>query len=797
MSGRPLTRREDERALRGHGRYLDDIELPRLAHVAFVRSAHAHAEITGIRKPAGAPGLVATLTAEELGDRVRPLPVGGPEGAQLASEPHPILASGEVRYVGQPVVAVIAESRALAEDAAELVDVDYQPLEVVMNPRASELALMHWSRASGDVDGAFAAAAHVFRGSYALPRLVAAPIETRGCLIDHDPRADLLTVWCSAQDPHRPLAQLAHVLRRETSGIRVIVPDVGGAFGGKGVIAPEVGAVARAAMDLGRPLKWAEDRLENFLAAYQGRGIAGELELALDADGRMLAIRAELTADLGAYLLTTTAVPPHTAATLITGCYDIPAAHVTILGACTHKVPTGPYRGAGRPDAAYMLERLVDDAARAVGIDRIELRRRNLIRTFPYRTPMGLVYDSGDYERCLDLALELAGKGRGAGTGEDGGGGTEEDLGGRTEEDLGGGTEEGLGGGTEDGVARAGGDDRIAGVGVGLFVERAGGQWESAEVEVQSGGRVVVRSSASPHGQGHETTFAQIAAARLGIGAGEVELRFGDSAEVPPGVGTFGSRSVAMAGSAIVVAIDELIERGRGLAAQLLGAEPADVVFEEGRFKARGRTLTLAELASAAEGAERLAAGADTAPGTDGAPGADAARWTDGVPGADGALRAAARFESDRVYSSGAYFAAVEIERSTGRLHVLRLAAVDDAGNVINPVLAHGQVIGGAVQGLGECLVELAEWDADGQPRFSSLMDYSLLTAAEIPPISTGEVMTPSPLNPLGAKGIGEGGAIGTLPAVANAVVDALGGRHVDPPFSAEKLWRALSEKAG
>jgi carbon-monoxide dehydrogenase large subunit len=379
-----------------------------------------------------------------------------------------------------------------------------------------------------------------------------------------------------------------------------------------------------------------------------------------------------------------------------------------------------------------MLERLVDDAARAVGIDRIELRRRNLIRAFPHRTPLGAIYDSGDYERCLDLALELAGAdelGRDAGAGEPGR------------------------------VAGTGRPDRVAGTGVGLFVERAGGQWESADVEVAASGRVVVRSSASPHGQGHETTFAEIAAARLGISPEDLALRFGDSAEGPPGVGTFGSRSVTVAGSAIVVAIEQLIEHGRRAAADVLDAAPEAVGFAHGRFDARGRTLTLAEVAAAAD---------------------------------DGVLRSSARFESDQVFASGAYAAAVEIERSTGRLHVLRLVAVDDAGIVINRLLADGQVIGGAVQGLGECLIEQAEWEEDGQPRFSSLMDYSLLTAAEIPPITTGEVCTPSPLNPLGAKGIGEGGAIGTLPAVANAVADALGGSHVDPPFSDEKLWRAL-----
>jgi carbon-monoxide dehydrogenase large subunit len=731
MIGAPLTRREDARVLRGQTCYVDDIERPRLEHVAFVRSPHAHAAITAIR----APDRVEMITAADLGELVRPFPVPPLDGAEFAPEPHPVLAGEEVRYVGQPVAAVIAPSRALAEDASELVEVDYQPLEAVLDPRESDLALMRWSRSSGEVEDAFAQAAHRISGSYALPRLVAAPIETRGCVAEYDPGRELLTVWCSAQDPHRPRAQLAHILGRAEDTIRVIVPDVGGAFGGKGVIAPEIAAVAAAAIKLDRPLKWTEDRLENFLAAYQGRGIEGDIELALDRDGRMLALRARLWADLGAYLYPTTAIPPHTMAMLITGCYKIPAAEVELVGARTHKVPTGPYRGAGRPDAAYLLECLVDDAARALAIDRIELRRRNLITSFPHRTPLGYTYDSGDYERCLELAVEL-----------------------------------GFSPGEPRKQVEVTPGDRVRGTGIGMYVERAGGQWEGAEIELEPSGRVVIASSASPHGQGHETTFAQIAAERLGVEMERIVMRFGDSATVPRGVGTFGSRSVAMAGSAIVVAIDKLISRARPLAAHLLEADVTAVRLEDGRFVAGERGVDWEELARAAYRHERL------------------------PPGAEIGLSAAARFHSEPVFSAGAHAAMVEIERSTGRLRVLKLAAVDDSGTVINPLLTHGQVLGGAVQALGECLVEEAIYDDSGQMRSASFLDYSLLTAAEIPPITTGAVSSPSPLNPLGAKGAGEGGAVGTLPAVANAVSDALGGLHVDPPFTEEKLWRALRE---
>jgi carbon-monoxide dehydrogenase large subunit len=730
LVGAPVARREDDRILRGRARYLDDVELPRQAHAAFVRSVHARARLTGVRAPARAPGLVSVLTAEQLRGRVRAFGVAAPEDVTVADAPHPVLAGEEVRYVGQPIALVVAESRALAEDAVELVEVDYEPLEAVVDPRAADERLLEWSRSAGDVDGLFAGAAHVVRGSYALPRLVAAPIEPRGAIAAYDEGTGELTVWCSAQDPHRPRTQLAHVLQRPDDTIRVIVPDVGGAFGSKGSVGAEVAAVAVAATDLGRPVKWAEDRLENFQAAYQGRGMAGEVELALDADGRLLAVRARLLADLGAYLYPATPAPPHTAAKLMCGAYDFEAADVEVVGARTDKVPTGPYRGAGRPEAAYFLERAIDDAARVTRLDPVELRRRNLVRRFPHRTPLGWTYDSGDYERCLEHAVELGGAA----------------------------------------PPPRGGGRALAGTGVALYVERAGGLWEAADVTVEPSGRVVVRSSSSPHGQGHATTFAQIAADRLGVPFDDVVLRFGDSAAVPRGIGTFASRSTGMGGSAMVLALDRILARARALAAHLLGSEAEAVTYEVGRFAAGGGSLSLADVAAAAYDPARL------------------------PPDGEVGLHASARFDSPLVFSSGAYVASVEIDRDTGVLRVLHLAAVDDGGTVVNPLLAHGQVLGGVAQGLGECLVEEAIHDDGGQLRTASFADYSLLTAAEMPPVDVGVVETPTPHNPLGAKGLGEGGAIGSLPAVANAVADALGGRHVDPPYSAERLWRALQE---
>ena len=685
LVGRPLRRREDDRILRGDTRYLDDIDPPGAVQVAFVRSPFAHARITGVGVPDELDG-VTVITAADLEDRARDLPVQGIEGGQVSSEGHPVLARDEVRYAGQPVAAVLAESRALAEDAAELIEVDYEPLEPVLGVRDSDVRLSEWHRISGDVDGAFESAAHVVRVGHALPRLAPVPMEPRGAIASYDRAEDLLTVWVSAQDSHRQLAGLAAVLDRPEESIHVIVPDVGGAFGSKGAPAPETMLVAAAAMATGRTVKWAEDREENFIASYQGRGVEADVELALDGDGKMLALRARIRADLGGYLMPTTAIPAHTTAMLMCGVYDIQAADVEVMGMRTNKVPTGPYRGAGRPEAAYFLECTVDAAARELGIDPLELRRRNLIRDFPYETALGWTYDSGDYARCLELAEELV----------------------KPE--------------------RHSDDTRVVGTGFGMYVERAGGMFETAVAELLPDGRVLIRSGSSPHGQGHDTTFAQLAAERLGVELEDVELRFGDSKEVPRGVGTFASRSVAMGGSAVVQAVDALKEKLRGV--------------------------------------------------------------KDPQPG----ISASARFESDLVFSSGAYGAVVEIERSTGRLRVLRMAAVDDAGTIINPLLAEGQVIGGTAQGLGQCLVEVAAYDEEGNPTFASFVGYSILTAAEMPPVTAAFVESPTPLNPLGAKGIGEGGAIGTPAAVANAVADALGGKRVDPPFTEEKLWRALRE---
>jgi carbon-monoxide dehydrogenase large subunit len=710
--GQPLTRDEDERFVKGEAQYVGDMKLPEMLHAAFVRSVHPHGRVVGIDADAarGMPGVRAVLTGAEVAGLVDPFPIVSREGAELVPAMHPVLARERVRYVGEPVALVVADTAEQAVDAAEWVMVEVEELPALVDPLAAEGAeplheeapdnvLLRWRRSTGDVEAAFARAHAVVRARIRAPRLIAAPIEPRVVLAAHDAETDVLTLWLSAQDQHRQLAGLTKVLRRPADTLRIVVPDVGGAFGSKGVPQAETAAVALAALRLGRPVKWTETRTESSLAVYQGRGADVDAELALDADGRMLALRARLVGDLGAYLYSTTPVAPLTAAMLLTGCYAIPAADVEVAGVCTTKVPTGPYRGAGRPEAALTIERLADLAAGELGIDPVELRRRNVIPpdAFPYRTALGFTYDSGDYEGALEAALELAGW-----------------------DEL------------HAGRDRLREEGRLAGVGLALYVERVGPGFETARVTLGADGSVVLRTGSSPHGQGHETTYAQIVAEELGVEPTAVEVRWGDSFEIPEGMGTFASRSVTVGGSAALLACREL--------------------------------------------RDRLAAG-EQAP-----------------------LEVAARFElPGPVFSFGCYVASVEIDPETGEVQLGTVAAVDDCGRVVNPLLAEGQVVGALVQAVGECLYEQVGYDEYGQPLAVNLYEYHLPTTQSLPKVESALRETPSPFNPLGAKGVGEGGSVGTPAAVANAVADALaplGIRHLDPPFTASRVWEALRRAA-
>jgi aerobic carbon-monoxide dehydrogenase large subunit len=756
--GRSVRRREDDAILRGHAAFVDNLVLPGMAHMVAVRSPVAHARLGPVEAAAArrAPGVLAVLTAADLAGRVGRMPVTTLEGAEVADTPIPLLATDRVRFAGEPVAVVVAETRAAAKDAAELVEVDYDPLPVLVDPRAALDApvrlhdgaagnvLLRWSRRHGDVDGAFAAAARTVRGRFGMPRLVACPIEPRGAVAAYDAASDLLTMWLSAQDPHRPLRHLAAVLRRPPERCRLVVRDVGGAFGSKGSLAPEAAVAAVAALRLGRPVKWVEERWENFLAAYQGRGQEVDAELAVAADGRFLALRARVLADLGAYLYPVTGVPV-TTSMLLTGVYDIAAVDVETVGVATNKVPTGPYRGAGRPEGAYVAERLADLAAADLGADPADLRRRNFVapERFPYRTALGFTYDSGDYAHALDRACELAGyHARRA----------------------------------EQRAAREAG--RLVGVGVCVFVERAGaGLWETGSVAVGPDGRALVRTGSTPHGQGHQTTFAQIAAGPLGLAPPDVDVQSGDTRTVPAGMGTYASRSVSTGGSAVHLAAVAVAAKARRVAAHLLGAEEQAVRLGDGGTLAApdGRSVTLAAVAAAAAEESQLPAGLD--------------------PG----LEASTRFElPGPVFPFGAYVAVVEVDRDTGRLAVHRLVGVDDGGRVVNPLLAKGQVVGSAIQGVGQAVFEQAVYDADGQLVTGSFAAYGLPSAVEAPPVEGEFLETPSPFTPLGTKGLGESGAIAVPAVLANAVADALaplGVRHADPPYTPERLWRLIRDR--
>jgi carbon-monoxide dehydrogenase large subunit len=753
--GRPVRRQEDEAILRGRAAYVDALAPPGTAHLVAVRSPVAHAVLGAVDVDAAraAPGVLAVLTAADLAGLGR-MPINPIGGAELAAAPVPLLADGRVRFAGEPVAAVVAESRAAAEDAAELVVADYDPLPVLVDPRAALGAevrlhdgvdgnvLLRWRLEQGDVDAAFRSAARVARGRFGMPRLVASPIEPRGAVAAYDPDGDLLTLWLSAQDPYRPRRHLSAVLRRAPERCRVIVRDVGGAFGSKGTLAPEAAVAAAAAMRLGRPVKWIEDRSDNFLASYQGRGQWIEAELAVGADGRFLAVRARVLADLGAYLYPSTPVPPVTAAMLLTGAYDVPAADVEVVGVATNKVPTGPYRGAGRPEGAYVAERLADLAARQTGLDPVAIRRRNFIapERFPHTTPSGLTYDSGDYGPALDRACELLGYRA------------------RREEQR---------------AARAAG--RLVGVGVCVFVERAGaGDWETGFVAIGADGRALVRTGSTAHGQGHQTTFAQIAADVLGLDPGDVTVEAGDTRTVPDGVGTFGSRSVTLGGSAVHLAATEVAAKAARAAARLLGVEPGDVrMTTGGTLRAGERSVTLAQAAAVVGDPSRL------------------------PPGLELGLAASVRYEArGPVFPFGAYAAVVEVDRDTGALTIQRLVGVDDGGNVVNPLLAEGQIIGSTIQGVGQALYEEAVYDDAGQLLTGNFALYGMPTAVEAPAIEGELRHTPSPFNPLGAKGLGESGAIAAPAVLANAVADALaplGVDHVDPPYTPEKLWRLVN----
>jgi aerobic carbon-monoxide dehydrogenase large subunit len=762
--GQAVTRFEDRRLLQGGGRYLDDVNLPGQLAAVVVRSVHAHARIRAVDVEAArkAPGVVAVFTGADLardglGTMQMTLKRKRPDGSPMFAPPHRGLAQDRVRYVGDPVALVVAETRGQAEDGADLVDIDYEPLPSVTSTAAAIGGPAVWDECrdnvsnlyeSGDragTDAALAAAPRVVRRRYVISRVHAQYMEARGSLGVWDPAEERYTLYADVQYPHRVRNALAsNILKVPEHQIRVVAGDVGGGFGTKGWQYPEHRLVLWAARKLGRPVKWTCDRREAIPADEHARDNVTEAELALDAEGRFLGLRVRTLANVGAYvssdrnLLATFS----NVATLV-GVYTIPVAHVEVLSVLTNTNSTAPYRGAGRPEATYVIERLIDDAARELGLDRFELRRRNLIpaSAMPYRTPLAATYDCGDFPRNFEDALKLA--------------------------DV-------AGFGARREASRAGG--RLRGLGIANAIERAAGpQPEFAEIRFSPSGTATVLMGSKNQGQGHETTFKQILHERLGLDPREVRYVDGDTDRVAWGMGSMGSRSTVIGGTALWTAADKVILKGKKIAAKLLEAAEGDIVFADARFSVAGtdRGVTLKEVARAAFQPAQL------------------------PPGVEPGLYETGTFSPRQdTWPNGTHVCEVEIDPDTGAVTLERYVLVDDVGTVINPLTLKGQIHGGVAQGVGQALMEQVLYDpVSGQLLTGTFMDYAMPRADTFCDIQIGSNPVPTALNPMGAKGAGEAGTVGALPVVINAVIDALaplGVRDFDMPATGARVWEAI-----
>ena len=749
--GHAVRRREDPRLITGAGRYVDDLPQDQCLHVAFVRSTLAHATIRAvdIAAAAAAPGVVAVFTAADLDLPAR-------VGFQMVPEAfaRPPLAVGRVRFVGEPVALVVADSPQAAADAAQVVGLDLDPLEVLVDGEAArhagsvQLFPAHGSNVAGHFaprgDGDVLAGAEVtIRGRFVNQRLAPVPMEPEAILVV--PESGRLTVWATSQVPFALRAELASSLGVAESEIRIVVGDMGGGFGAKAGARPELIVVAAAARKLARPVKWIETRSENLVGMTHGRGQIQHVELGAKRDGRLVGLRAHVVADIGAYPGIASFLPFLTGQ-MSSGVYTIPAIDYEAHCVVTNTTPLGAYRGAGRPEAAAMVERAMDMLAVELGMDPAELRRRNLIPSdrFPHTTAGGATYDSGEYERALEKVLEIS---------------AYKDL--RAEQAR----------------RRERGDRMQLGIGLSIYVEVTavgiGPEWGAVRIETD--GTATVLCGTTSFGQGHETSLAQIAAEQLGLPLDSVRLVHSDTDAVERGHGTVGSRSMQHGGSAVHQAAREVRHKARDLASHLLEASPDDIVFLAGTVGVAGvpeRSLSWASLAAAAANRQMLPEGME--------------------PG----LAAETDFAGDGSYPFGAHCAVVEVDVETGDARLTRFFAVDDCGRIINPLLAEGQVHGGIAQGVGQALLEEVVFDDQGSPRTASLLDYLIPSIGEIPQVVTATTETLTPNNPLGAKGVGESGTIGSTPAVQNAVVDALshlGVRHIDMPLTPEKVWVAIN----
>jgi carbon-monoxide dehydrogenase large subunit len=738
----------------GDGVFIDDIKLPDMLHAAVVRSVHAHARIRTIDvvDALELDGVVEVLTGADLAGKLPDMPIR-PMGDRSVDEfnppEHPVLAQDKVCYVGQPVAVVVAKNPYLARDGAELVAVDYEPLTPVVNPvdAANEdvpvihphlgtNVAMRSVQEGGDIEKAFAQAAHIVRQKYQIPRLAPSSMETRGVIGSYDASSDLLTVWDSTQAPNQIKRYLAQMLCRPEESIRVVAPDVGGSFGIKDCLFSEDVLMPFLALRLQKPVKWIEDRQEN-LITYHGRGMSLDAEVAVDKNGVILGIRASILADIGAYFYFTTPFPLFNAARRITGPYDVPAVRVDLLGVITNKTPVAAYRGTGSPEAAFCIERTLDLIAKDLGLDPAEVRRSNYISkdAFPYKSCTGNMYDSGDYLLALDRALELVEYSA-----------------------------------WQEKIKQRRPGDPYLGIGLATFIKSsgAGGEHrvESARVTIDSSGQIDVYTGVSPHGQGTETTFAQIAAETLGVDPSQVRVHHSDTAIYPHGIGTSASRGLIIGGSAVQLALQEAREKLAGFASKFFSCFAADIKFSDGEVFDLHHPDTKIPF-------EKLAA-----------------------------MESGLDFEHEYTLpqspvSFGAHAVVVEVNQDTLELKILRYVGVHDCGQIINPMIVEGQIHGGIAQGIGQALIESIVYSEEGQPLTGSLMDYALPRSATIPDLTLDTIDTISPTNPLGAKGIGSVSTVPSPAAIANAVMNAIspsGVRHIDTPYTPERLWRAIRE---
>ncbi len=775
LIGARVERKEDYRFLTGAGQYTDDVALPGQTYAVFVRSPHAHAKIKSIKKDQAlkAPGVLAVYTGEDLAAaKVGGLPCGwlitGTDGQPMKEPPHPPLAQGKVRYVGDHVAIVIAETQSAARDAADLVQVDYELLPAVVDasratqkgaPALHDIAPDNkcYTWALGDkaaVDAAFAKAAHVTKLEFINNRLIPNAIEPRAANATYSRADDSYTLYVASQNPHvERLLMTAFVLGLPEHKVRVVAPDVGGGFGSKIYLYAEDVAVTWASRQLNRPVKWTAERSESFVSDAHGRDHHTVAELAMDKDGKFLAMRVHTTANMGAYLSTfASCIPTILYATLLAGQYTTPAIYCEVTAVFTNTAPVDAYRGAGRPEATYVVERLVETAARDMKLDPAEIRRRNFITTFPYQTPVALMYDTGDYEATLGAAIKMA------------------DVAGfpkRKEE-----------------AARRG---KLRGLGYCCYIEACGiapsniagalgaraGLYEAGEIRMHPTGSVTVFTGSHSHGQGHETTFAQVVADKLGLPIESVDIVHGDTSKILFGMGTYGSRSIAVGGTAIVKALDKIIAKGKKIAAHLMEAAETDIEYDKGVFKVAGtdKQKTIGEVAFAAYVPHNY-------PLDKLEPGLNENAFYD---------------PTNFTFPAGSYVCEVEIDPDTGVTKVVKFTAVDDFGKIINPMIVEGQVHGGLTQGIGQALTEHCRYDPEtGQLLSGSFTDYCIPRADDVPSYQLDTRETPCTHNPLGVKGCGEAGAIGAPAAVMNAITDALGIRDLPMPATAETVWKAI-----